>query len=163
MEIKTAVTRAGIFLFVYSLMLGLPIWLGYRTGFNMKTMVLMAVFASLGPIIYNKLQAKAEGILLAQQRRYQQILLQASSGMVREHNLGRLLKLIVYVIRRAVRIKFAAAFLDDPKSQAYTLRIIRNGDSSPRTVSYAYDHPLVMYVKEHQELFNIEEMPNEMQ
>jgi len=129
MDIKVAMTRAGIFLLLYTPFLGIPIYLGYRLSVYPQLWYVslsLAIFlASLGPIIYRKLQTKADSILLSQQRRYQKILLHAAGGMVTEHNLGRLFKLIVYILKRSVGIKYAAMFGYDRDTHSYTLRCCR--------------------------------------
>ncbi|MBU1121691.1 MAG: hypothetical protein KKF54_03200, partial [Candidatus Omnitrophica bacterium] len=86
MDIKVAVTRAGIFLIVYTLVLGVPFWVGYRTQTWFIPTFFMFVLATVGPLIYRFLQKKAENVLLAQQKHYQKILLQSAKGMVKEHD-----------------------------------------------------------------------------
>lgn len=159
LDIRVAITRAGIFLFVYTLTLGFPFWFAFRTGLWVWALALMAILATLGPFIYGLLQSKAESILLAQQRHYQQILLQASAGMVKEHNLKRLLKLIVYIIRKAVKIRFAAILLEDRESGEYKLKAIRDSKFIYPEISFGQEHPLINYIKEHKEPFTMEEFP----
>lgn len=126
MDIKVALTRVGIFLFVYTLILGIPFYLGFQTKQWLLPTTTAIVLATIGPLIYRIIQRKAENLLLAQQKNYQRVLYQAASGMVRIHNLDKLLKLIVYVVRRAVKIRYATIFLHKKESQRYILKVARD-------------------------------------
>jgi len=121
MDIRVAVSRAGIFLFVYALVLGLPFWIGYHTNFGFISFFILFILATGGPLIYRILQKKADNILLAQQKHYQKILLQAAGGMVRERDLDRLLKLIVYIVKKAIKIRYAAIFAHNIENKTYVL------------------------------------------
>ncbi len=127
-DIKIVFTRVGIFLSVYTLVLGIPFglviwgksWLIYVIGENWfwVPMTTLLVLATVGPFIYLYIQRKTEDALLAEQRRYQTTLRQASAGMGRVKDLKKLLNLIVYVVTRAVRIEHALAYVhDDLKNQ----------------------------------------------
>jgi len=132
MDIKVAITRTGIFLVVYTLVLGVPFSLAgwgrswiqsiFGAGWYWVPISIAVILASAGPFIFRLLQRKAENLLLAQQRHYQKILLQAGEGMTRERDLGRLFKLIVYIVKKAVKIKFAAIFFHDKENRAYGLK-----------------------------------------
>ena len=113
MDIRIAFTRAGIFLVVYTVVLGIPFIVLYRTGSGLLATSLAVIFATMGPLIYRFLQMKAESVILAQQRRYQKILLQAAIGMVTEHNLARLSKLMVYILKSTIKLNFTAIFIID--------------------------------------------------
>ncbi|MBU1121586.1 MAG: GAF domain-containing sensor histidine kinase, partial [Candidatus Omnitrophica bacterium] len=158
MDIKVAVTRAGIFLIVYTFVLGVPFWVGYRTQTWFIPTFFMFVLATVGPLIYRFLQKKAENVLLAQQKHYQKILLQSAKGMVKEHDLGKLLKLIVYVVKRAVKIEFAALFLEDKEKKAYTLRAVRDHQSFSKNLSYAHNHELIKFLKRKKTIIDYEEI-----
>jgi signal transduction histidine kinase len=124
MDIKLAVTRAGIFLILYTLILGIPFWLGFNllgSGLWLLPMAFMAFFATLGPFIYFYVQRHAENQLLQEQRRYQTTLRQASAGMSRIKELKRLLNLIVYVVARAVRLEHALVYVHDANKQQYLI------------------------------------------
>src|SRR4030042_767896 len=100
MEIHIAVTRTGIFLFVYTFVLGIPFWIGYVSK-NWLISVLSAVFlATLGPFIYGRLRQGAEEILLADQKRYQKALLVLSENMHKVKELNKLLRLILVQVVR---------------------------------------------------------------
>lgn len=160
MDIKIAVTRAGIFLIVYTFVLGIPFVVLARTGSGLLATSLAVVFATLGPLIFRFFQKKAESIILDQQRHYQRILLRASMGMVTEHNLGRLSKLIVYILKRSIKLNFAAIFINNKSSNLFELKAIRSKSIlEEHNVYFNAEHPLVYYLKKNHEPFFYGEMP----
>jgi len=160
MDIKIAFTRAGIFLIVYGFVLGLPFIVLNRTGSGLLATSLAVVFATLGPLIYRFLQKRAESAILTQQRHYQRILLQAAMGMVTEHDIGKLSKLIVYILKRTINLNFAAIFIADKKNKLYQLKAIRSqANIETRNISLGEDDALIYYIKKNREPFFLEEMP----
>jgi len=128
MDIKIIITRAGIFIVVYTLVLGLPFGLGLKflgKGLWLAPVSLMAVLATVGPFLYLFMQRKAEGRLLQEQRQYQLTLQQASMGMGQIKDLGRLLKLIVYIVTRAVGIEHSEIYLLHEDSKKFILKASR--------------------------------------
>lgn len=157
MDINIVFARAGIFIFVYTLVLGIPFALATAGkpllirmfGINwwwMAALTLMAVLATAGPFIYIYIGHKAEKRLLTEQRRYHQILIQASGGMIRIRELGRLLSLTVHILTKTVRIKYAAIFLFDSSANAFVLKAGR-GDKISVTHSIASDAPLIAFLR----------------
>lgn len=160
MDIRIVFSRAGIFLAVYTVILGIPFIVLKHTGSGWIATSLAVVFASAGPIIYRFLQMKAEAVILAQQRRYQKILLQAAIGMVTEHNLARLSKLIVYILKSAIRLNFAAIFIIDKENKSYKLKSMRGHYATVESIeSFSVEHQFIAYLKENREPFILEEAP----
>ena len=160
MDIKIAITRAGIFLIVYTFVLGIPFIVLGRTGSGLLATTLAVIFATIGPIIYCFLQRKAESVLLIQQHRYQKILLQAALGMVTEHNLDKLSKLIVYILRKTIDLNFSAIFISDKKNQLYKLAAIQSqGNPDKQDINISEEHSFIFYLKKNREPFFFEEMP----
>ena len=136
MDITITITRTGVFVAVYTLVLGLPFllavwgksWLIGLLGANwwIVPLVLMAVLATVGPFLYIFLQSRAEAILLREQRRYQETLKQAAIGMTRIRNLDRLLNLIAHIVTKTVHISHSAIYLFDSKSEQFLLEAGRN-------------------------------------
>ncbi|HNV23426.1 MAG TPA: ATP-binding protein [Candidatus Omnitrophota bacterium] len=135
MDLRVAITRFGVFVFVYTLVLGLPFAMVFAYKKSLQSfwgdfwwilpMVIMALFATAGPYIYLFLQKKAEDRLLATQKQYQQTLIQASLGMNRIKELQRLLNLIVHIVTKTVRIEHAGIYLLDPERNQYILKASR--------------------------------------
>ncbi|MBF0531715.1 MAG: hypothetical protein HQL23_01300, partial [Candidatus Omnitrophica bacterium] len=70
MDIRLAMSNAVIFVFVYSLVLGFPLYL-YFIGFRFAALMTMLILASAGPFIYNFIQRRAEEKILEEERYYQ--------------------------------------------------------------------------------------------
>jgi len=163
MDIKIVFTRAGIFLAVYTVVLGIPFIILKYTGSGLLATSFAVVSATIGPLMYRFLQVKAESVILAQQHRYQKILLQTAIGMVTEHNLDKLSKLIVYILKNAIRINFAAIFIKDKKSNLYALRSIRGESNIGKCVkNFHADDPFIVYIKRKLESSFPEEAPREV-
>lgn len=165
LDIKVAITRAGIFLLLYTAVLGVPFYVGYILRRHLELWPVpigyALFFASLGPLIYRKLQSKAESILLAQQRHYQHLLLQAAGGMVREHNLRRLLKLIVHLVKKIVKIRYAAIFSFDKEKNVYQLMSSRGYKFTSDGVIFDKDSPLINFMRNTSFSVIPEEMPSQ--
>ncbi len=159
-DIKVAITRTGIFITVYTLVLGLPfaiaVWfknlLVRLFGINwwILPLGLMAALATLGPFIYIYFERKAERKLLYEQRRYQETLKQAAREMARIHSLKKLLSLIVHTVTKTVRISHSAIYLFDTKSEEFLLGAGRNLRKG-QILSINRDTPLITWFKEQRE------------
>lgn len=122
LDINIALTRAGIFAFVYLFVLGIPLWLGAKTGLWAYSTVIMAALATSGPFIYLFLQRRAEEIIRKEQLEYQRKLREASSTMMLSKDLDSLLKVIVLNAVDIVRVKWAGIYLKDDKQPKYLLK-----------------------------------------
>ena len=111
MELSVAVTRAGIFLAVYAVVLAMPFWLGFKTGFWMVAVALMGILASLGPFVYRHLCRKAEGALLAEQLNYQKTLKKFAFSLVHIRDLDKLTHQVISKIMSSVNLQFVAFYL----------------------------------------------------
>jgi len=159
MDIRVAITRAGIFLVLYTLVLGLPFYVGYKTHSWVLSASIAFILATIGPAIYRLLQKKAENLLLAKQRRYQHLLLTAARGMSQEHNLEHLLKLIVYIIRRVVNINFSALYLYNPEYKVYALEASRSYKIPLEGSDIPGGSAVIEYIKNAPSAFIPEQMP----
>jgi signal transduction histidine kinase len=68
LNVSVTITRAGIFVFVYAIVLGLPLWLAYGSGLGKHAIWVMLLFATIGPFIYTKLRLAVEQALFKQQK-----------------------------------------------------------------------------------------------
>ncbi|MFA4992138.1 MAG: ATP-binding protein [Candidatus Omnitrophota bacterium] len=127
MNIKAAVSRAGIFFFVYILILGVPFGVAFLIREKMLAnlwllpLLLMAFLASAGPFIYMRLQRRFEVRLRAQEFRSHQALRRLSHNMLRFTNLSVLLRLIVHYLVKILGLRFAAVYLLESQSDKYLL------------------------------------------
>ena len=159
LDVRVTLTRAGIFLVLYTLILGLPFYFGYRTKSWLISTSFAVVLASIGPLIYRYLQSKAEAVLLSEQRHYQKILVQAAGGMTREHNLDKLCKLIVYIVKRTIKNTFAAIVVNDRIQKTYSLRAVRDSGKSIGDFNFTPKHPFVNYLRKVKEPILYDELP----
>lgn len=155
MDIRVAITRAGIFLGVYGFVLGVPFVIGYHTKSWFIPTFFMFFLATSGPIIYTRLCKKAEEILLSQQRKYQKTLIQAAQGMIQIRELKKLINLIVHIVTKAVRVKMAAIFLLDrgdkennQRSDVYRLKVYRDRELFKKEITIPKEHWLIRYLSE---------------
>lgn len=162
MDIKVVVTRAGLFILIYTLVLGIPVCLGLNflgTGLWMLPVFLMGIFATLGPFIYLYMQRKAEAQLLAEQHQYQATLRRASLGMGRIKDLKHLLNLMVHIVTRTVRIEHASVHLLHRESGKFILKASKGyKDFYHPQSTFKIKSPLVKYLMKIKEPFLTEEI-----
>lgn len=155
MDVKVAITRASIFILVYTLVLGLPFVAAahFKTRFVELSGInwwlfplgLMAVLATAGPFIYIYLQRRAEDRLLKEQKRYQETLKHASVGMTRIRSLKKLLELITHIVTKSVRISYASVYLLDEENGEYLLQATR-GNEKTNILKLNSNNPLVYWL-----------------
>jgi signal transduction histidine kinase len=167
MDIKIVVTRASIFVVVYSFILGIPIWIGWKIlgkGLWLLPFSLMGFFATLGPFIYLYLQKRAENRLLQEQRRYQATLRQASAGMGKIKDLKKLLSMIVYVLTHAIQIEHALIYIYNEAQKEYVLGASKRKSGHNQFIpSIKESSPLVQYFIENKNLIIFEEIKQKAQ
>lgn len=78
--------------------------------------------ATMGVAFYSYLDKRAQERLLREQREYQAILKNVSSGMIRIRDLDHLLNFIVHLVTKTARISNAAFYLLDPLQNRYDLK-----------------------------------------
>jgi signal transduction histidine kinase len=132
LDIKVAITRAGIFVIVYTLVLGVPLgltgwgkpWLLGLFGPNWywAPIILAIILATVGPFLYLFLQRRAEDILLRDQRRYQRALRELSKTMTRIRDLDKLLRMIVLTVVDTVKVAYAGIYLKEEEYKSYGLK-----------------------------------------
>ncbi|MEW6100877.1 MAG: GAF domain-containing sensor histidine kinase [Candidatus Omnitrophota bacterium] len=155
MDVRVAITRAGVFMVVYSLVLGLPVAVAIWYKPIIVDMLgpqwwlvpfgLLGLLATAGPFIYIYVQRKAEDRLLWEQRQYQRTLKQASMGMTRIRNLRKLLDLIAHIVTKTVRISYAAIYLYNAENEEYVLQVSRDKGRTP-IPKITSDNPLVSWI-----------------
>lgn len=172
MNITVTITRTGIFVAVYTLVLGLPFilallaknWLIDLLGMNwwIGPLILMAILATVGPFIYIYFQKRTEAVILREQRRYQETLKQAARELARIHNLNKLSKLITHIVTKTVRISHSSIYLYDDKSERFLLKSSRNLKKEQIT-SLRKENPLLLWIEKQKELLVYEEINREAQ
>lgn len=155
-DIKTVVTRVGVFVAVYSIVLGIPLVSAFAFKPNLiyffgeiwwaVPLISSTILATVGPFIYLYIQKRAEEQLLKDQRRYQATLSQASAGMGRIKDLNRLLELIVYIVTRAVRLEHSIVYIFDSIKGKYRVGAYKGSKTAPISVELTSDSVLVKHL-----------------
>ncbi|MBD3246476.1 MAG: GAF domain-containing protein [Candidatus Omnitrophica bacterium] len=159
MDVHLAVSRTTLGLGIYTLVFGIPFYAGFVTDSWMFSTSLAVILAIPAPFMYRYFRGRTERILLAEQRHYQRVLLRAASGMVREHNLEKLYRLVVYVVKKAVKIRWVALCIRDDEGGPYRLKNFRNGGGQRPSAEYPAEHPLLRFLDEKREPVVYEELP----
>lgn len=130
MDIKAVVSRAGIFAFVYIIILAIPFIIGgiirphisdIFSNWWIIPLLTGIILSSAGPFIYMRLQKKLESRLRAQEFKSHDALRRLSHNMLRFTNLNILLKLMVHYLVKVLKLRFAAIYLLDSQSEKYLL------------------------------------------
>jgi len=172
LDLRIAITRAGLFIGVYTLVLGLPFAFAvlykkllienFGENWWIIPMVMMAILATVGPFLYIFLQRRAENRLLREQKRYQDTLKHAAIGMTRIRSLIKLLTMITHIVTKTVRISFAAIYLHDRQTNEYALQVFRGKNQAP-LAALSLDSTLAKWLTEKREPLIYEEVKRQMQ
>jgi len=156
MDIRIAVTRVGIFVLVYLLILGIPFGLTFwgkeilvsvfGQHWHWVPIILCTIFATAGPFIFLHFQRRAEKALLQEEQRTQDLLMQASYGMNTIHNLQKLLDLIVTLVVRILRVDSGKIFLLNREGDQYMLK----SPTENNGLAFNRDDPLVEQLRQKQ-------------
>ncbi len=172
MDVKVAITRTGVFVVVYTLVLGSPFVLvnlgkGWLISFLGESwwlgpMTLITVLATVGPFLYIFLQRRAEAIFLREQKHYQKTLRETALEMTRIRNLQKLIDLLLNTFTNTVQISHCAIYLSDADSGNF----IRKGGSDLKpgeSSALGKDNKLATWLESHKEVLVAEEIKQEAQ
>lgn len=128
MDIRVVLTRAGIFIFVYAFVLGLPLWLGFATNQWLWAVLLMGILSTIGPFMYSYLRQQVENVIFREQRRYQEALRGLAKRMIQIRELDALLKTVIHEVYKVVQPEFIAlyTFSKSTKSFVFNTHSITN-------------------------------------
>jgi signal transduction histidine kinase len=168
MDVSVALVRGLTFLVLYAIVVTVPFVVGSRyAGLWQATlgqwwwvapMVVMGVLASASPVLFLVVVRRLEQRLWRSQRRYHHTLIAASNGMTRVKELGKLCRLIVYVVNRTVGLTNTALLLVQPKQERYQLMATRYKHALPADLVVGQAEPLIALLKEEQELVLLDEL-----
>jgi signal transduction histidine kinase len=144
MDIRVAVSSAGIFLGVYSLTLGIPM-LMYWKGHHLAALISAIAFATPAPFIYNRLRKQAEDRILKDERQYQLVLQSTAKTFSGRKTIDEITRSIVNVIGRTIQAKSVVFYLFDGRS--YFIKD-SYGDAQAYQPEIPGDAPIVSYLKE---------------
>ncbi|MGE4385616.1 MAG: ATP-binding protein [Endomicrobiaceae bacterium] len=160
-NVKVTLIKFLIFIFMLFLVLILSNYI-LVSSTNIYISNFLSFMLTIGCfLVYKKVIIKAEEVLLAQNKHYQNLLIHAASGMAKEHNLDRLLKLIAIIVLKTIKVSFVAIFLENKHEQSFEIKILRSFSNKTNELmfSYDYDHPFVNFVRHKEEPFLFDEMP----
>jgi len=154
MDIKIVGTRVGIFVLVYSLVLGIPIgldiggkeWLIERLGLFGEWIprLTMLLFATLGPFIYIFIQKKAEEQLLQEENRRHDLLKKSAIGMNTIHDLPSFTQKLGSLITKIFNLRQVSIFLLDKERDRYSQQYSSVKNESIKVLQN--DSPLIKYL-----------------
>ncbi len=177
MSIKVAITKTGILLGTYLVVLGIPFAVGWKLRPQLESWLqnqwwlvplgLCTTLATIGPFAYAYFQRQAENRLFRDQQRYQRTLQLAARGMTQVRNIHHLTKLITRLVSRTVRVTHASIFLWDASQQRYVLRSSHGSKRLAPESRYGLEktHPLIVWLKEHRQVLSEETLfryPNQL-
>lgn len=160
MDINVVITRAGIFAVVYSLVVGIPFYIGFRIKSWFIPTISMFFLATLGPLIYTKLRRRAEDRILAQQKKYQNTLIETSKGMTLIKELDKLLNLITRTMTKTVNVNHSHIYLQNTKSSSYRLKTKKSWKGEDYSVleEIPDTNPLIKHLKEYKKILLYDEL-----
>jgi len=143
LNIKIALSQTGIFLTIYTFIMGSTIYIALKTNFGLPALLYLFVISSLGSIIHQYLQKKTTSFLLTQQQKHHHILSQATQNFVKEYNLEKLSQLILNEIKDAMEINFAKILLlNEEKNYSALIK------DSIFNITIPSHHPIINYLEQ---------------
>ncbi|MBF0486190.1 MAG: GAF domain-containing protein [Candidatus Omnitrophica bacterium] len=143
MDIRLAVTKAGLFLGVYALTLGVPFYL-FAIGLKFYALLMAIALASVAPGIYSRLKKQAEDKLLEEEKAYQRILLETAETFTSQKTVDEISKSIIDLFSKGIPAKSSAFYLFD--EEKFVLKN-SSGDSARYTAVIPADSPIVAHLQ----------------
>ena len=119
LDIRVAVSRAGIFALVYIGVLLFSFWFYHQTLSPFWSIVSALVLATVGPFIFNHLRTRAEARLLADQLRMQETLREFARNLAHIRDTKQLVKELVETDYAITQPEFLALYGYFPALDAY--------------------------------------------
>lgn len=160
LDIKLVLTKTLIWFVLYLFFLCSPIYFGYKSGQWLIACIALFLFASFGQMIAKYFQMKAESYLLSEQEEYQQFLLQASRGMVEQKEIRKLTQLIVRIITKSVKVKFAYLFVFNEDKQVFYCMASRGELIKDKNIFFDAKSKLISFIKSNQTPFLLKHKDN---
>jgi signal transduction histidine kinase len=170
LDIKIAITRTGLLLGTYVVVLGAPFLVGWWGQARLEAwwgrvwwlvpLSFSTILATVGPFAYAFLRRRTEARLLREQRRYQRTLQRAARGMTQVRDVGRLSRLITRVVSRSVRLSQASLFLWDRTQKRYVAQASHGPQRPTRSPREGLElsHPLIRWLSEHRRVLTEQEL-----
>jgi signal transduction histidine kinase len=158
MDIQLAVTRTGILVLIYGIVIGIPVLIIFQMREFLERQVgvnwwlvpagLFSLLSFIGPFLYMIVQRRAEAVLSREQKAYQQTLLQASRGMTLIKDLNHLLTVIVHILTKTIRITHARIFLSDSEGKQFVCKAARGEHRKQGSDIISETAALIQHIRE---------------
>ena len=170
LDIRVIVTRAGLLLGVYLVVLGVPFIVGWQGQSWLESAAgsrwwliplgLLTVLATAGPFTYAYLRRQAEERLLKEQKQYQRTLQHAARGMTQVRDAAKLAHLITRVVSGSVRVAHASLFLWDKTNHCYVLRASHGPNRLALQSRYTLEltHPFIQSLQQHRRVLTEDDL-----
>lgn len=157
MDIRLAVTSAGLFMAVYLVTLGVPFYF-YQDGHHLAALVLAILLATVAPVIYARLRQRAEASLLKEERSYQAAIREAVRALGRFKEIDAIANFLVQLLAKTVKARSVAFYEFD--SSKYVLRDLA-GEGNGYAAELPEDMPLAQLFKASYGVIALDEMRRE--
>ncbi|MBF0484360.1 MAG: hypothetical protein HQL25_06600 [Candidatus Omnitrophica bacterium] len=145
MDIRLAVTKAGLFVLIYALVLGIPFLVGkYFTHNWFVPTALAVVLASFGPFIYSRLRQGAENRILAEQKRNQESLLQIAKQLTHIKEKDKLVEFVCDAVYKLMNLSKVSIYTLDETSSADASSALRIADDASAELVIDIGHEEVL-------------------
>lgn len=158
-DIKIIISRAFVMTGLGVIILSSSYFVWKFTNSWTISSVFTFLLAVIGTYIYRTAVDKAEDLFLAEQKKYQNTLVQAASSMAREHDLKRLLKLTAMMVMKELKVKNFAVFLENSVKKTIECYYVRPSVPKEMIFSYSYMHPFIMFIKNKKKPFVAADLP----
>ena len=142
MDIRVAVTRAGIFLAVYCVVLGFPFWYGSHTHNWFHSTIIMLVLATVGPVFYGRLSRHAEERLQKRQLMIRRALREFAETLPQVKETKKLLNEICEGAYEIIEPEFCGVYVHNGEDK-YVLRHSLFRDKSLLPSDFNKSEPLL--------------------
>ena len=123
LDIRLAVTRAGIFIVVYAVTLGLPFVLGFKTGQWVWATALSSILVLAAPFVYDFSRRQAEYLLFFRFRHYQEMLKNLAKSIVKVKGIDEILQTAFTTVNAAVEPEFLGLYVFSKEKNLYELTL----------------------------------------
>jgi len=169
MDIRIVFSRTAIIIIVYGTIFFISIILAtvFKIGLIflignkwwLIPVIVYTVAMSLAPFLYQKLQMKAEGEILRDERRNHAMIMTATRSIALVRNFDRLLNLIVRVLTKTLGIRYANVWLLNRDAKQYQFCVTRGGDKT--NISIDLGNSLIKYLQGARKAIMYEEIKRE--
>jgi signal transduction histidine kinase len=158
-DVKIAVSRIFIILVIISSVIGSSYLVWKYSNLWAVSSAFTFILAVAGAYVYKAASGKTEELFLSEQKKSHNILIQAASGMAREHELNKLLKLLSIIVMRSLRVKNIAVYIGNESGKLFECMHIRPYADDEMLFPYSAANPFVNFMKNKAKPFVTADIP----